>query len=184
MPMGSDGEKADECFGEKRINNYSNERSTVITNAQNSREGHLPPPLSFPFLRPPSPLPVGTRGSIIAELWDRTCTTQWTLRGAMITISSPCALSFSWHHVTSKHSKLGQTDLVFGWWSELMSRSVRVQDYKWLWFVWYSWLTHGHTQTDRQLSTGFILLAQPADANKFRWKTQFLVCCLIGAILD
>ena len=68
MPMGSDGEKADECFGEKRINNYSNERSTVITNAQNSREGHLPPPLSFPFLRPPSPLPVGTRGSIIAEL--------------------------------------------------------------------------------------------------------------------
>jgi len=46
--------------------------------------------------------------------------------------SSPWVVTLSWQHsyiskMTYKRSKLGQTDLVFGLWSDLISTSVGLQ---------------------------------------------------------
>jgi len=64
--------------------------------------------------------------------------------------------------MTNKTNKLGQTDLVFGFWTEFISRVVCT----WLlvsallWFV-PPWLMHTHT--DRQLSTGYVISSASAN---------------------
>jgi len=66
--------------------------------------------------------------------------------------------------MTYKPSKLGQTDLVFGLWSQFVRRSVRagLQVFSLyiqrLWFV-PPWLTHRQTDSFCPI----ILLAQPAE---------------------
>jgi len=56
------------------------------------------------------------------------------------------ALLLSWHgsyisKMTYKPSKLGQTDLVFGLWSQFISSRITSLHIQWLWFV-PPWLTH------------------------------------------
>ena len=76
----------------------------------------------------------------------------------------PWPVTLSWPHryickMTYKPSKLGQTNLLFGLWSEFIIRSVHawLQVYVRLWFV-PTWLTH--RQTHRETA---VLLAQPVE---------------------
>jgi len=67
--------------------------------------------------------------------------------------------------MTYKRSKLGQTELVFGLWSEFIRRSARAErqvstcsgyDSESLWLTHRHADTHMHTHTDIQLLTGYI----------------------------
>jgi len=64
--------------------------------------------------------------------------------------SSPSVLTRSWQHMTYKCSKLGQTDPVFGFRSEFISRSMRVA-YKSLSLAVMICTTLVNTQTDTRI---------------------------------
>ena len=65
--------------------------------------------------------------------------------------------------MTYKPRKLGRTDLVFGLWSEFISRCVHASLQVYVYQLWRvpPWLTHRHTQTDRhterQLSISYTI---------------------------
>jgi len=74
---------------------------------------------------------------------------------------SPSALTLSWQDsciskMIYKTSKLGQSDLVLGLWSEFISIGLCVQDYKYLCLAVMISVTLVNTQTHRQTTSGWL----------------------------